>query len=89
MLQTLNPSEARKNFYSLIKEMNVNSDEIRIVSSKPENNCVIIGLDDWEAIKETLYLESTGTLAKVRERENHPNGFIDVDEIDWNEYWGK
>ena len=48
MLQTLNPSEARKNFYSLIKEMNVNSDEIRIVSSKPENNCVIIGLDDWE-----------------------------------------
>lgn len=47
---------------------------------------MIIGLDDQEAIKETLYLESTGTLAKVRERDKQPNGFIDVDDIDWDEY---
>ena len=30
---------------------------------------MIIGLDDWKSIQETIYLESTGTMDKVRDRE--------------------
>ena len=30
---------------------------------------MIIGLEDWKSIQETMYLVSTGTMDKVRERE--------------------
>ena len=66
---TLNPSTARKNFYKLLKEVNENHTEIHIISDHSENNAVLIGLDDWKAIQETLLLEQTGTLNTVRARE--------------------
>lgn len=81
---TLNPSTARKNFYKLLKEVNENHTEIQIISDRSENNAVLIGLDDWKAIQETLFLEQTGTLNTVREREKDDSGFTDVDEIDWD-----
>ncbi|KWY47040.1 prevent-host-death protein [Enterococcus faecium] len=58
----LNPSSARKNFYKLLKDVNENHTEIEIISERSENNAVLIGLDDWKAIKETLLLEQIGTL---------------------------
>ncbi|HAQ4807499.1 TPA: type II toxin-antitoxin system Phd/YefM family antitoxin, partial [Enterococcus faecium] len=48
------------------------------------NNAVLIGLDDWKAIKETLLLEQIGTLGVVRKREKDDSGFTNVDEIDWD-----
>ena len=39
---------------------------------------------EWDSIAETLYLENTGTLAKVREREDDDSGLTNVDEIDWD-----
>lgn len=77
----LNPSSARKNFYKLLKDVNENHTEIEIVSERSENNAVLIGLDDWKAIKETLFLEQTGTLDVVRRRDS---GLTDVGEIDWD-----
>lgn len=35
-------------------------------------------------IKETEYLESTGTMNKVREREQDKSGYTNVDDIDWD-----
>lgn len=35
-------------------------------------------------IKETEYLESTGTINKVREREQDKSGYTNVDDIDWD-----
>lgn len=78
-----NPSNARKNFYNLLKEVNENHYEIEIVSDKEENNAVLIGRKDWESIKETLYLEEQGVLDVVREREKDDSGFTDIDELDW------
>lgn len=66
---TMNPSTARKNFYQLLKEVNENHTEIEIISDRSGNNAVLIGLEDWRAIQETLFLEQTGTLDKVRDRE--------------------
>lgn len=79
----LNPSSARKDFYKLLKDVNENHTEIEIISDRSENNAVLIGLDDWRAIQETLFLEQTGTLDTVRMREKDDSGFTDVDEIDW------
>ncbi len=53
---TMNPSTARKNFYQLLKEVNENHTEIEISSDRSGNNAVLIGLEDWRAIQETLFL---------------------------------
>lgn len=83
-MDTYSPTKARDNFYKIIKNVNKNHKEAYIVSDNPENNVVIIGADDWGSIQETLYLEQTGVMEVVRERMNDPQGFIDVDDIDWN-----
>lgn len=80
----MNPTSARKNFYKLLKDVNENHSEIEIISDRSENNAVLIGLDDWRAIQETLLLEQTGTLDTVRKREKDDSGFTDVDDIDWD-----
>ncbi|RYL23026.1 type II toxin-antitoxin system Phd/YefM family antitoxin, partial [Staphylococcus aureus] len=63
------PTEARKDFYQLLKNVNNNHEPIYISGNNAENNAVIIGLEDWKSIQETMYLVSTGTMDKVRERE--------------------
>lgn len=80
---TMNPSTARKNFYQLLKDVNENHTEIEIISDRSGNNAVLIGLEDWRAIQETLFLEQTGTLEKVRDCEKDDSGFTDIDDIDW------
>ena len=67
-----------------MKDVNENHTEIEIISDRSGNNAVLIGLDDWRAIQETLFLEQTGTLDAVRVREKDHSGFTDIDEIDWD-----
>lgn len=78
------PTNARKEFYELLKQVNDSHEHVIISGSKSENNAVIIGQKDWNSIQETLYLESTGTMDKVRERENDSSGFTDIDDLDWD-----
>ncbi|RIO42045.1 type II toxin-antitoxin system Phd/YefM family antitoxin [Staphylococcus saprophyticus] len=78
------PTNARKEFYELLKQVNDSHEPVIISGSKSENNAVIIGQKDWNSIQETLYLESTGTMDKVRERENDNSGFTDIDDLDWD-----
>lgn len=81
---TVNPSNARKNFYQLLKDVNQDHKEIQIISEVEENNAVLISLDDWQSIQETLMLEQTGVLDEVRKREKDDSGFTNVDDIDWD-----
>ncbi|MEB6038123.1 type II toxin-antitoxin system Phd/YefM family antitoxin [Staphylococcus arlettae] len=78
------PTNARKEFYELLKQVNDSHEPVIISGSKSENNAVIIGQKDWNSIQETLYLESTGTMDKVREREKDNSGYTDIDELDWD-----
>lgn len=82
---TMNPSQARKYFYQLLKDVNTNHTEIEIISDKSENNAVLISLSDWKSIQETLMLEQTGVLDVVRRREKDGSGFTDIDDINWND----
>ena len=81
---TFNPSNARKNFYQLLKDVNKDHKEIQIISEVSGNNAVLISLENWESIKETSLLEQTGVLDQVRKREKDDSGFTDIDEIDWD-----
>ncbi|WP_210131696.1 type II toxin-antitoxin system Phd/YefM family antitoxin [Staphylococcus sp. GDK8D30P] len=78
------PTNARKEFYELLKQVNDSHEPVIIKSSKSENNAVIISQKDWDSIQETLYLESTGTMDKVREREKDNSGYTDIDSLDWD-----
>lgn len=81
---TFNPSNARKKFYQLLKKVNEDHKEIQIISEVSGNNAVLISLEDWQSIQETLLLEQTGVLDQVREREKDDSGFTNIDEIDWD-----
>ncbi|HCT0500937.1 TPA: prevent-host-death protein, partial [Staphylococcus pseudintermedius] len=52
--------------------------------SKSENNAVIVSQEDWDSIQETLFLEYTGTMDKVRAREKDDSGYTNIDDIDWD-----
>lgn len=54
---TINATNARKNFYKLLQEVNDNSTPITITNSNGKN-AVLMSEEDYEAIAETLYLHS-------------------------------
>lgn len=78
------PTDARKNLYSIIKDVTTNKTIVEIVPSSGHEGVAVISLSDWSAIKETLFLEQSGVLDKVRIREKDNTGFTDTDELDWD-----
>lgn len=78
------PTNARKEFYELLKQVNDNHEPIIISGSKSENNAVIVSQEDWDGIQEMLFLEYTGTMDKVRAREKDDSGYTNIDDIDWD-----
>ncbi|PTE69549.1 prevent-host-death protein [Staphylococcus devriesei] len=75
---------AKDEFYDLLKQVNDKEEPIIISSSNNQRDAVIIGKKQWNSIQETLYLESTGTMNKIRERLNDNSGYTDIDDIDWD-----
>lgn len=55
-------SNARKNFRSLIDQVNDNSEAITITTN--DNNAVLMSESDYSAIMETLYLQQNPANAK-------------------------
>lgn len=84
MQNTMTPTNARKNFFSLLKQVATDKKPVIIQQKDPELDAVLVNKSDWDAIQETLYLYSTGTLATVAERENDESGFTMIDDIDWD-----
>lgn len=82
-MKSKTPTEARKDFYQLLKRVNSDHKPVYIEGKNDESNAVIIGMEDWRSIKETIYLEATGTMQKVREREQDNSGYTNIDDIDW------
>ena len=55
-MNSVNASEARKNFYRLLDETAKGHQPLLITG--PRSNAVLIGEEDWNSIQETLYLLS-------------------------------
>ncbi|AOH42471.1 prevent-host-death protein [Anaerolineaceae bacterium oral taxon 439] len=56
-MHSVNLSAAQKNLYRLIMDVNEYSSPITITNSKGKN-AVLLSEQDWNAIQETLYLNS-------------------------------
>jgi len=55
-VSTINITTARKDLYNLVENVNLYSEPALIVGKK--GNAVLLSEDDWNAIQETLYLNS-------------------------------
>ncbi|MFH5811456.1 type II toxin-antitoxin system Phd/YefM family antitoxin [Companilactobacillus sp. FL22-1] len=60
MQRTVNPTQARKDFYKIIKSVNEDSTPIEINGRSEEDSAVIMSSKDYRALQETLYLMHDG-----------------------------
>ena len=61
-MSTINIKNARKHLYRLVENVNLFSEPALIVGKK--GNAVLLSEDDWNAIQETLYLNSIERMAE-------------------------
>lgn len=82
-MEIITPTNARKDFFNLIKNVVSDSQPVEISSTKDNTESVVmISKSDWNAIQETLYLQQAGVLDRI----NHFNDDVseDLGEIDWD-----
>jgi len=84
MQESFTPTNARKNFFGIVKEVSTEHKPVTIQHKDEDLDVVIVNKHDWDAIQETLYLVSTGTLNEVKKREQDNSGWTNIDEIDWD-----
>lgn len=85
MEKSYTPTNARKNLYQIIKDVTTHKEPVNIVPTKNgEAGVTLIPTEDWEAMQETLYLQTTGVLETIQERMSDDSGFSAVDDV-WNE----
>lgn len=64
-MKTITASEARTNLYKLIDETAVTSEPVQITGKR--GDAVLVSMDDWQAIQETLHLLSvSGMRVSIR-----------------------
>ena len=83
-MTTVTATKARENIYKLISSVNENNQPITITNSKG-GNAVLLSEDDWNAIQETLYLNSIPNLVEsILEGGNTPvEECLSEDEVVW------
>ncbi len=65
-MSAINITNARKKLYNLVEDVNLYSEPTLIVSKK--GNAVLISESDWNAIQETIYLNSIpGIVESIKE----------------------
>ena len=74
-------SQARSNIYKIMDETSQTHQPIMITGKR--NNVVMISEEDWNAIEETLYLNSvTGMADSIKEAMDAPDSEFSED-IEW------
>ena len=79
----VNPSQARKIFYQLLKDVNKTNEPVYISGKNDDSEAVIVSKKDCDAIQETLYLQSYGVTDIIHQREQE-NEFVALEDIDWD-----
>lgn len=70
-MKSVSITNARQNIFNIIEQIILNSEPIQITSKK--GDVVILSLEDWSAIQETLYLLSVpGMRESILEGSNEP-----------------
>lgn len=72
-MDNINITNARKNLYKIVSDVNVGYNPITIVNNKGKN-AVLVSEDEWNNIEETLYLSSipgyVDNVNNIRKTEN-------------------
>lgn len=81
MTKVMTVSQARTNIYKLMDETAQTHQPIMITGKR--NNVVMLSEEDWNAIEETLYLNSIpGMASSIQEAMDAPNSEFSED-IEW------
>ena len=82
-MSTLNITNARKDLYNLVERVSRFHEPTLIVGKK--GNAVLISEDDWNAIRETLYLDSIpGMTESILEGRDTPvEECIQEENVEW------
>lgn len=78
-------TQARSNLYKLVADVNANSRPVTITNNRGKNG-VLISEDEWNAIQETLYLNSIpGMVESILEAGQEPvsEGTVYDPEEEW------
>ena len=80
----ISATKAREKIYQLLAEVNSSNRPVTITNNKG-NNCVLISENDWNAIQETLYLNSVPNMAEtiIEGMSTSVDECLDEDEVDW------
>lgn len=83
-MRAINITTFRNDIYNTCKEVNESHVPIRIVNSRNEKeSAVIIGIDDWESIQETLYLYQQGVINEIEDYKDEET--VSWEGVDWDE----
>ena len=78
-MTSISVTKARSNLYQLLADVNENSQPITLTNSRGKNG-ILISEDDWNAIQETLYLNSIpGMSESILDGENDPENWETYD----------
>ena len=83
-MPTISVTEARSNLYKLLEQVN-NSSTPLLITNKNGKNGYLIGEEDFNAILETMYLNSIEGLVEsiISEGKTPYNQATDADDLDW------
>jgi len=81
MLKVMTVSQARANIYKIMDETALTHQPIMITGKR--NNVVMLSEEDWNAIEETLFLNSIPDMASsIKEAMDSPNSEFSKD-MEW------
>ncbi len=83
-MTTISVTKARENIYQILAEVNRNCQPITITNNRGKNG-VLISEDDWNAIQETLYLNSIPGVAEsiISGGSTSLEDCLSEDEVEW------
>jgi prevent-host-death family protein len=81
MTKVLSASQARADIYNLMDETAQTHEPILITGKR--NNAVMISQEDWNAIEETLYLNSIPNMAKSIQKAMNQKDNEFSEDIEW------
>ena len=82
-MSAINITNARKELYNLVEEVNLYSEPTLIVSKK--GNAVLVSENDWNAIQETVYLNSIpGMVESIKKGMETPiQDCVSEEDVEW------
>ena len=83
-MNAMDATKARTNLFKIMAFVNDNSQPLTLTNSNGEN-AVLVGQNDWNAIQETMYLNSvSGMTESLIKGKNTPLAdCLSEDEVEW------